>query len=92
MTKSRSETLHTTVEDTGKIPDNILNALDDDTYIPPQTHTNKAIIRYLKITDTAKTPDDILNALDDDTPDKPVLIEEPVSDETDTARVIPISD
>ena len=91
MTKSRSDILDTNVEDTIKIPDDILNALQDDTYIPPQTHTNQAIIRYLKIADTAKIPDDILNALDDDT-DKPVFVEEPVNDEADTARVIPISD
>ena len=90
MTKSRSDILDTSVEDTIKIPDDILNALQDDTYIPPQTHTNLAIIRYIKITDTVKLPDDILNALDDDT-GKPTFAEEPAHDE-DTARVSPIRD
>jgi hypothetical protein len=93
MTRNRSNILNTNIEDTMKISDDILNALQDDTYIPPPTHTNQTIIRYLKIADTVKISDDILNALqDDDMPNKSVFIEEPVNDEADTARVITISD
>jgi hypothetical protein len=87
------------VDDTDKIPAellDVLDTLDDGSPILPSLQT---IARYNKSADTAKIPTELLEALDDTyiplklvitPPDSPLSDAELAFDDTDTAQFIPI--
>jgi hypothetical protein len=91
MSRNYSNLLNTFVENSLKLPDSILDALENSEPLPhpqsamPLVKTNRAIVYYFKTADTVKLSDEILDALDDDTY-VPLLEEEPPFDEEDTGK------
>ena len=68
MIHSYSDLLNTFVENTLKLPDSTLHALEYELPLPPTPliEANKVIVNYFRMADTLKLSDEILDALNND--------------------------